>query len=263
MPQTDSTWIITPPNFEKALEPNWNSLRFVLLDSLRQFYPPKPPVFSTNKNSAFYNEALKVYQEGIKMDEKHHLIAKFWDCNPNEYFTSGHNTYFTHRLSPTGHWLNITKQLCSANKLDLFNASRIYAGVTIAMFDGIISCWNVKFTEQLVRPITYINRNIDLKWTPFIQTPPFPEYTSGHSTVSGSSSTVLIHFFGDKPFIDSTEVQFGIEARTFGSLSEAAQEASMSRFYGGIHYLFGIKEGLIQGQNIGRHTIKKLDLLSQ
>lgn len=263
MPQTDSTWIITPPNFDKALEPNWKSLRFILLDSLRQFYPPRPPVFSTIKESEFYNEALKVYQEGIKQDEEHHSIAKFWDCNPNEYFTSGHNTYFTHRLSPAGHWLNIAKERCLEGKLDFYNSSKVYASVSIAIFDGIISCWNAKFSEQLVRPITYINRNIDLKWTPFIQTPPFPEYTSGHSVISGASSTVLIHYFGDKAFTDSTEVQFGIEPRTFNSLTEAADQASISRFYGGIHYLFGLSEGLKQGRSIGKHSVDRLELLSK
>ncbi|MBK8298504.1 MAG: vanadium-dependent haloperoxidase [Saprospiraceae bacterium] len=261
IPISDSTWTITPPNYDKALEPNWKSLRYILLDSINQFFPPAPPTFNKDKNSLFYKYAKAVYDTNNLKNKEFQLLAKYWDDNPNEYFTTGHNTYFTHRINPPGHWLNITKEFCKKNNLNLHESSKIYAHVCLGIFDGIISCWNVKYTCQLIRPITYINRYIDPKWTPFIQTPPFPEYTSGHSVISGAASEILIHFFGDKPFEDSTIVRWGFDVRSFNSISNAAQEASRSRFYGGIHYEFGINEGLIQGRNIGRHVINKLDLL--
>ena len=260
IPDSDSTWTITPPNYDKALEPNWKSLRFILLDSINQFYPPAPPIFSKDKNSQFYKYAKAVYDTNNLKNKDFQLLAKYWDDNPNEYFTTGHNTYFTHRINPPGHWLNITKEFCKKNNLNLHESSKIYAHVCLGIFDGIISCWNVKYTCQLIRPISYINRYIDPKWTPFIQTPPFPEYTSGHSVISGAAE-ILIHFFGDKSFQDSTIIRWGFDVRSFNSISDAAVEASRSRFYGGIHYEYGINEGLIQGRNIGRHVINKLDLL--
>lgn len=263
IPDADSTWTITPPSYDKALEPNWKSLRYILLDSINQFFPPAPPLFSKDKNSQFYKYTKAVYDTNNLKNKDFQLLAKYWDDNPNEYFTTGHNTYFTHRISPPGHWLNITKEFCKKNNLNLHESSKIYAHVCLGIFDGIISCWNAKYTCQLIRPVTYINRYIDPKWTPFIQTPPFPEYTSGHSVISGAASEILIHFFGDKSFQDSTIVRWGFDVRSFNSISDAALEASRSRFYGGIHYEFGINEGLIQGRKIGRHVINKLDLLSK
>ncbi|MFN8690177.1 MAG: vanadium-dependent haloperoxidase, partial [Cyclobacteriaceae bacterium] len=106
-----------------------------------------------------------------------------------------------------------------------------------SLFDAFISCWHEKYRSRLSRPETYINQYIDKDWIPLLQTPPFPEYSSGHSTISGSASVALAGLFGEKfAFTDSTEVQYGMTVRSFSSFAHAAEEASISRLYGGIHY---------------------------
>lgn len=127
------------------------------------------------------------------------------------------------------------------------------------MFDGIVSCWTTKYENDLIRPVTYINRYIDRTYEPYIQTPPFPEFTSGHSVASGTATSVLAHLYNNSAFIDSTEVEFGYPARKFESISQAGLEASNSRFYGGIHYKYGVDNGLEQGRRIGNHIISVLE----
>lgn len=255
---SDSTWVLTPPAFDSALEPNWNKLRPIYIKDLKEFEAMPKPKFSTNKNSEFYKHALEVYNQSKISDSTFHKIAKHWDCNPNEYNNTGHNTFFIHRISPPGHWVNITKLICQKNNANLEQTSLAYCGVTTAIFDGIISCWNTKYKQQLLRPVTYINKHIDKNWLPYIQTPPFPEYTSGHSVVSGASSKVLSSIFQNTSFNDDTEVEFGLPAKSFATVSEAGQEASMSRFYGGIHYRFGVENGFKQGEKIGNFVIDHL-----
>lgn len=257
---TDSSWVLTPPTFEQPLEPNWKNLRPLVIGKVDTLsYIPKPN-FSADTSSDFYKAAYDVYQFSKKSDAKpFHDIALHWDCNPNEYFNKGHSTYFIHKLSPPAHWVNITKIICQKNNADFDSAVKAYALVTTAIFDGMVACWHIKFTEDLIRPVTYINRYIDPTWQPFIQTPPFPEFTSGHSTVSGAGSQVLASLFSPTPFDDDTEVEFGLPIRRYNNVVEAGQEASNSRFYGGIHYQFGVDNGLDQGRNIGKLVLKKLN----
>lgn len=255
----DSTWVLTPPNYEPALEPNWKKLRPLVLDDVKNFQPKPRPPFSTDKNSIFYKEAMNVYNQDKMNQESNRSIAKHWDCNPNEFVQKGHNVAFNHRISPPGHWVGLTKTVCDIKKADLYTAMKAYAATTVAMFDGIIACWHTKYKEELIRPVTYINRYIDNTWQPYIQTPPFPEFTSGHSVVSGCSSSILDYMFPNTPFVDYTEVQFGLPSRSFKSFHDAGEEASLSRYYGGIHYKFGIDNGLEQGRNIGKHILSKMN----
>ena len=127
------------------------------------------------------------------------------------------------------------------------------------MFDGVISCWSVKFRTNLVRPITYIQENIDVSWEPVIQTPPFPEYTSGHSVFSASAATVLTDIFGENYAYDDNSAElFGMNQRSYKSFYDAAWEVSLSRFYAGIHYYNGIEEGNKQGKFIGETILSKV-----
>ncbi len=136
-----------------------------------------------------------------------------------------------------------------------------YAVTSIALFDGFISCWDEKFRSNLIRPETYINAHINERWRPILQTPPFPEYTSGHSVISTAAATVLTHMFGEQfQFDDVTEVDFGLPVRSFSSFSAAAQEAAISRMYGGIHYRAAIEVGQLQGRMIGKKVIDKVRL---
>lgn len=254
----DSTWALTPPDYAQALEPNWYKLRPIVLKSYNEILPPARPPFSKTKGSDFYKNASLVMEEGNRNDSLHRKTALYWDDNPNEFNDTGHNTHFKHKVSPPAHWINITQSYLIQAKADLSQAITAYAAVSTAMFDGMITCWGVKYGENLIRPVTYINRHIDKTWKPLIQTPPFPEYTSGHSTVSGSASVILETLYPHTAITDSTEVPFGFEARTFKSATEAGREASDSRFYGGIHYKFGVDNGFENGTAIGKHVLNTL-----
>lgn len=155
--------------------------------------------------------------------------------------------------------MGIASEVTRREKMDLEKAAEIYALVAIALNDAFISCWDEKFRSNLVRPETYINRHINIKWRPLLETPMFPEHTSGHSAISTAAASVLTHFLGENfAFIDSVEVPFGLPPRSFNSFFEASDEAAMSRLYGGIHYMHAIKSGVAQGKHVGNLVLKKL-----
>ena len=129
----------------------------------------------------------------------------------------------------------------------------------VTLMDSFIGCWDEKYRSERVRPETFINKYIDIKWKPFLQTPPFPEYTSGHAVISNASASLLTYLLGDHfAYLDDTEIPFGVESRSFTSFNQAAEDASMSRFYGGIHFTDSILEGNKQGRNVAQNIIAKL-----
>ena len=145
--------------------------------------------------------------------------------------------------------------------LDMMEASAVYTLTSIALFDAFISCWDEKYRSNVIRPETYIDKYIDESWRPLLQTPPFPEYTSGHSVVSAAAAVVLTSFFGEGfEFDDSTEKDFGLPVRHFESFVQAADEAAVSRLYGGIHYRPAIEAGKTEGRQIGEWIITKIRL---
>lgn len=256
---TPGKWIETPPDYMAALEPNWPFMRPLIIESADFYDAPPPPAYSTEKGSDFYTMVMKVYEESKTIDTLKEEIAWFWDDNPNITEHTGHLMTKIHKYAPPGHWLNIVSQICKKEGTKPHMASKAYTLVSIAMFDGIISCWHEKFTTDLVRPVTYIQEYVDPFWTSLIQTPPFPEYTSGHSVLSASAAEVLTELFGeDYAFTDNTQLLFEMNERSFDSFHDAAWEVSMSRFYGGIHYMEGITEGNKQGRFIGRYILDKL-----
>jgi len=247
-----ATWKPTPPAYMDAVEPHWNSIRTFAIDSAGQFKPARPTPFSIDTTSQFYKEAYEVYETGVKMTEEQRRIASFWDCNPFVMNVKGHVMFATKKISPGGHWMNITHVACRKANADFVKCSEAYARVALALVDGFISCWDEKYRSRLIRPETYINQYIDENWTPLLQTPPFPEYTSGHSVISGASAVILTKLFGDNfTFTDSTEIEFGLTARTFKSFIHASEEAAVSRLYGGIHYRPAIENGMIEGRAVG------------
>ncbi|MGB5781699.1 MAG: vanadium-dependent haloperoxidase, partial [Eudoraea sp.] len=130
-----------------------------------------------------------------------------------------------------------------------------------AIADAFISCWDEKYRSNLIRPETLINEHIDENWKPVLQTPPFPEYTSGHSVVSGAAATALTEIFGDNfDFADDTEVAYGLPVRSFNSFNEAADEAAISRMYGGIHYRKAVAVGVKQGRDLGKFVLENLTM---
>ncbi len=259
-----ATWQPTPPAYMDAVEPHWNKIRTFVMDSAAQFMPVSPTPFSADKKSQFYKEALVVYETGKGLTDEQRAIASFWDCNPFVMNVKGHVMFATKKISPGGHWMNITRVICNQQKADIFQSAEAYARVSLSLIDAFISCWDEKYRSRLIRPETYINKYIDENWIPLLQTPPFPEYTSGHSVISSSAAVSLTALFGDNlAFTDSTEVEFGMPPRNFTSFLQASNEAAVSRMYGGIHYIPACENGKIQGRNIGQYIIDRVKTKAQ
>jgi len=253
------SWKPTPPAYMDAIEPHWNKIRPFVMDSASQFKPEPPVPFSTKKGSAFYKLAEEVYNVRINLTPEQKWIASFWDCNPFMMNVNGHVMFANKKISPGGHWINITGNVCRKEKLTSARSLEAYARVAVSVADAFISCWDEKYRSKLIRPETYINQYIDENWVPVLQTPPFPEHTSGHSTISGSAEIALTDLFGEGyAFSDSTEMEFGIPARSFTSFQQAADEASVSRLYGGIHYRPALDVGIRMGRQVGAHVMAKV-----
>lgn len=255
-----ATWKPTPPAYMDAIEPHWNKIRVFVLDSAAQFKPARPTPFSTDVRSQFYKEAVEVRDIGKGLTEEQRSIASFWDCNPFVMNVKGHVMFATKKISPGGHWMNITNVVCKKEKASFQRSAEAYVMVSLALMDGFISCWDEKYRTKVIRPETYINQYIDEEWVPLLQTPPFPEYTSGHSVISSASAVALTKLFGDNyAFTDSTEVDFGLPVRSFKSFLHASEEAAISRLYGGIHYRPAVDQGFVEGTALGNFVMQKIN----
>jgi hypothetical protein len=224
---------------QAPLLPKWGENRTFALTNAKDCKLAAPPEYSSEKTSAFYKEALEVYDTTRALTPEQKAIARFWSDDP--------------MLSPTppGHWISILLQLTEKNS-SLEKFAEGYARLGIALADSFIACWDTKFEYKVLRPLTYIQRNIDPKWTPLLNTPPFPEYPSGHSTQSGAAAAVLTAMMGENyAFTDNTHGPDGIKPRAYKSFWAAANEAGISRLYGGIHYRTAVERGLEQGKCVG------------
>ena len=203
-----------------------------------------PPRYSEEKTSPFYREALEVYAVSRNLSPEQGAIARFWSDDP--------------MLSPTppGHWISIALQVLKREDASLQRSVELLARLGVALADSFIACWQSKYQYDLLRPVTYIRRVIDPKWESLINTPPFPEYPSGHSVISTAAARVLTDLFGDGfAFQDSCEIRYGVPMRAFPSFQAAAEEAAASRLYGGIHFRTAIERGLQQGRCVGSFAI--------
>ncbi|MEM9685839.1 MAG: vanadium-dependent haloperoxidase [Bacteroidota bacterium] len=265
-PDDESRWQPTPPAYMDGIEPHWNKIRPCVLDSAAQFKPEPPPQFSMEEGSDFYEELKEVYDISNKItengdDSEEVAIAKFWDCNPYVSVTRGHLMFATKKITPGAHWIGIAKIACKKTNSDFDTTLYAYTKTSITIADAFISCWDEKYRSNLIRPETLINKYIDEEWKPILQTPPFPEYTSGHSVVSGAAATALTVIFGDDfSFDDDTETPYGLPVRSFSSFNTAAQEAALSRLYGGIHYMAAIEMGFEQGISVGTFVNEQLKM---
>ncbi len=261
-----SRWQPTPPDYMDGIEPHWKKIRPSIIDSSSQFKPARYPDFSLEKDTPFYKELMETYEVGNTIKEEGEKsekleIAQFWDCNPYVSTHKGHLMFATKKITPGAHWIGICKIACKKTNADFAKTVFAYTKTSIAIADAFISCWDEKYRSNLIRPETLINQHIDENWTPVLQTPPFPEYTSGHSVVSGAASTILTDIFGDNfSFDDDTELQYGLPVRSFVSFNQAADEAAVSRLYGGIHYRAAIDLGLDQGRALGSFVVHKLKM---
>ncbi len=228
---------------QKPLLPNWGKNRTFAMPEGASCPLPEPPQYSEDKGSEFYREAMEVYQTRKDLTAEQRAIARFWSDDP--------------MLSPTppGHWHAIALQILEREKSGLDDSADVLARLGVAVADSFIGCWNSKFQFDLLRPVTYIRRVIDPKWESLMITPPFPEYPSGHSTQSSAAADVLSRQFGaNYAFDDATHARDGIKPRHYASFRAAAEEAGMSRLYGGIHFRAAIERGLEQGRCIGAYA---------
>ena len=258
------SWKPTPPDYMEGIEPHWNKIRTLLIDSADQFTVDQPPSFSMKKDSHFYKDLYEVYQIGKNLTDEQKQIASFWDCNPYVSHHKGHAMFATKKITPGGHWIGITKIATQKADLSLMETIYTYTLVSVGLFDSFIVCWDEKWRSILVRPETLINQFIDKEWIPYLQTPPFPEYTSGHSVISRTSAKILTKVLGDNfEFLDTTEEKYGLKARNYKSFIEAADEAAISRIWGGIHYMPAITLGVKQGDKVGDFVLSQLNLIDQ
>lgn len=258
----DSTWYPTPPAYIEAVEPNWRIIRPMMVDSSNEFMPPRLAPFSMDTASEFYRLVKEVYilsKDTGTRGEYERTIAGFWDCNPFAVQTSGHMNIGNKKISPGGHWMNIAAIAAGVTGQDFDHTVEAQTLVAVTLMDAFICCWDEKYRTNRLRPETFINRHIDARWQPYLQTPPFPEYTSGHSVISTASAEVLSYLFGERlDYIDDTEELWDIRPRSFHSFREAAEEAAISRLYGGIHYRDGVTSGQVQGKAVGEYIVERI-----
>lgn len=257
--QDPGRWTPTPPAYMDAIEPHWNKIRPFFIDSATQFVPAPPSAFDTVRTSPFFTEVMEVYEVSRRLTGEQKEIAAFWDCNPFVMNQTGHVMFATKKISPGGHWMGIADIATRKKGSSMMETAEAFAWVAISLADGFISCWDEKYRSNMVRPETVINKHIDPTWQPLLQTPPFPEYTSGHSVISNAAALALTHLYGpDFAFTDSVEVEFGLPPRSFSSFIQAAEEAAVSRLYGGIHYMPAIRNGSEQGKKVGSYIVSRL-----
>jgi hypothetical protein len=252
-------WYPTPPEYMGAVEPQWETVRPFFLDSASQFAPTPPVAYSKDSTSAFYKQMLEVYTIKNSLTKEQLEIANFWDCNPFAVEYSGHMAIGLKKISPGGHWMGITGIACKKANIILDSAILVHTMVALTLHDAFISCWQEKYVSDRIRPETAINIMLDPGWRPVLQTPPFPEYTSGHSVASASVAVVLTYLLGDNfSFVDTSEIYFGLPSREFKSFYQAADEAAVSRLYGGIHFRDACDYGVLQGKQVGQFVLSNL-----
>ncbi|MDQ6845912.1 MAG: vanadium-dependent haloperoxidase [Bacteroidota bacterium] len=252
-------WSPTPPGYFDGVEPMWKTIRCVVMDSANMFPPPGLPQFNKDSASAFYKMAKDAMLTGNNLDSNQKWIANFWDCNSFKLHVQGHAMFATKAMTPVGHWMEIVGTVSKNNHADFYKTVYAYTGVSLGIFDAFICSWFTKYKTDIIRPETYINRYIDQNWMPYLQTPPFPEYNSAHSTISAAAATVLGNIYKNTAFKDSSERVWGWPDRNFKTTDEAAVEVSFSRLYGGIHYRQSVTDAYNQGKKIGTLVMTKLE----
>jgi len=254
-------WHPTPPDYLDGVEYCWGTMKTFVLNSSGQFAPPPPPVFSEDKNSTYFKQNLEVYKQSKNLSQEQKDMARFWDDNPFVMEHSGHMTFANKKITPGGHWIGITEIACKKTHANAVKTAQAYALTSVAMFDAFTCCWQEKYKSAYIRPVTVINAKIDRNWEPQLQTPPFPEYPSGHSTITRSAAVMLTRLFGDNfSFQDTSDLKYIGMKRNFKSFVQAANEASISRFYGGIHYRNSVNVGAEQGKKVSDYMIGKLNI---
>jgi PAP2 superfamily len=247
--QNEGDWIPTSPNFSAPVLPKWGNNRPFVPNCTASTQPSSPSVtYSSVKNTPFFAQAEEVYKSVKYLKPEQKVIAAYWSDDAG--YPGG---------TPAGHSISIATQLLEKENINLALSAELYAKLGIALSDGFVSCWKTKYDNSLMRPITFIQKNIDPNWKPFLNTPPFPEFTSGHSVQSGATALILASYFGENyAFVDMTHKDrkdINGTPRKFSSFTMFATEAAMSRLFGGIHYREAIESGIKQGAKVSKHVL--------
>lgn len=251
-------WQPTGPAYMAPVEPHWNSLSPLFLKSADQFLTKPPTKYNLDPSAKFYKLLLEVKEITDQNNKEYNEIAAFWDCNPYAISQIGHLEFGLKKISPGGHWMGIAGIAALKARFSIEQTIFSHAILAVTLHDAFIACWDEKYRSDRVRPETVINRHLDKSWRPLLQTPPFPEYVSGHSVVSSASAEILTVIFGANfAFRDTTEKEFGLKTRRYQSFKHAAEEACISRLYGGIHYMDAIDQGIWQGKKVAAYILDK------
>lgn len=242
-------WIPTPPQFGPPAVPYWKFNRMMVPATTIQVKQAGPPAFSTREDSEFYKMVKEVYAVSQNLTEEQEAIAWFWDDSPNGRF-----------VTVMGHWSSILEQVIRQEELTLEKSIEAFVRMHIAIYDACIEAWRGKYTYHLLRPVSYIQEHIDKDWNSLIETPSHPEFPAAHATLSSSAATALTAVLGKVSFVDNTYSDLGMASRRFSSFDAAAEEAGLSRLYGGIHYRHSIYEGLQIGKRVAENTLKHIAL---
>jgi hypothetical protein len=254
-------WRPTAPDYLDGVEFCWGTMHTFAIDTSTMFPLPPPPAYSEDRTSEYFKQNVEVYEQSKNLTPDQVEIARFWDDNPFVIQHNGHMMFVNKKITPGGHWIGITAIACKKTKADVVKTAQAYALTSIALFDAFIAGWQVKYDTEYIRPVSVINDKIDEKWLPMLQTPPFPEYPSGHSDISAASAVMLTHLFGDNfAYEDTSDFKYIGIKRQFKSFMQASDETSISRFYGGIHYRNSVNAGAEQGRQIGEFIWNKLKL---
>jgi hypothetical protein len=245
-------WAPTPPALAAAALPQWPYVIPFALTSGAQFRPDGPPAIDSAEYTDAFNEVKEIGSAtSSSRTAEQTEIALFWINGPGT-------------ATPPGHWNSITQRIAEQEGNTLAENARLFALLNIALADAAIVSWDCKYSFNNWRPVTAIRAadsdgndqtQADSEWTPLIPTPPFPDYTSGHSTFSAAASVVLAKFFGTDniPFETNSDAQPNV-IRSYASFSQAADESGRSRVYGGIHWEFSNQDGLSTGRAVGEYV---------
>jgi hypothetical protein len=243
-------WAPTPPAFAPAFGPYWGNNRLFVAGCLDGTAPDAPPAYSTNPSSEYYQMMKEVYDISQTLTADQTALALFFRDNPG---------------FGDGHYLSILKQILEQEKPKLDFTAMVLAKTGIACVDAGIGCWKTKFQHNQQRPIKYIREVLGHpEWNTLFDTPPFPDFPSGHSTIAGSFGEILKGFFGNNyHFTDHTYDYLGMAPRSYNSFDELAKEIGDSRVYAGIHYRYSCEKGCDQGRKIGQNIENRLKFLKE
>lgn len=245
-------WRPTPPEYRAALLPGWADVPGFAIRSAADFRPPPPPSLTSDAFADTYRRVMILgAARSTNRTPDQTEVATFW--------ADGEGT-----VTPPGHWNRIAASAAAARGTGTAETARVFALLNMALADAALVCWDGKYRYDFWRPVTAIREGVpanpaalptDPDWLPLLPTPPFPAYPSGHSTFSGAAAAVLAEVFGsDQVRFTSTSDGLPGAVRSFTSFSAAAEEAGMSRIYGGIHWDFDNREGLTCGRKLGEYV---------